>query len=1496
MSIRRRRHTPRQGSPRRSGQTARGNVFSRVGGAIARLLLRLLFVLPRRLAQPSAQSGFILPTVVLLLLVVTLTVGSISLRTFTRTTQAIGDRQQQVIYNAATPAIDRAKAKLEYLFSQDDRLPSGTPGETFLVGMMANDGQPRGTLTVEPFTPTLEDGVTQVSPYEFEDETRIDLDGNPATNDNAWQFPVDTDGVDGPDTVIAYSLVFQTPNDINDLSDRTDVAVANRAESLQVKNGPLSSTAASSNACANRTAGAVEEGWFKVAGTNPSKNFQVNAIAIPGAVNIDGTLETASAIATIATLEFQQDRQVEQGNKWGAWFRNDLEVFPGPQFRWNGAMHTEGNLIVGQGNRGDGSRPFRAFLISSTNSCLNTSKSDSEITLGEPELADNGGIAFQGQVINGRVVDADFAQTSLVHIFGEENPRVNPPELNEETDSLANDAPDKADFALDPIRLLAEGVSVSRNVEDAGAFRNPAWDTDDATPEIEERILSRSEDQPLVGDSYRADNREGPQPRYSGVEVTAVGSPTADLQLINPGLTGDTNVGLDGYWERRARNEGMRIVVGQRLELGDPYGWTPTGPTAEPLYPFEQCTPTSNLGCHETRQRRTLADNLAAVQATAIYHATSAGGDGDLPRVCLATTVHPGTAKTLQDSATFEALQIIEPRSAIVSQAILTDFFTGRGTNGWEFDFPYGANFATVVGSVEPLGIALRNLAQFAGDPNGGAPSFTPIQDDVVHPYPLMSMWGDFSVLRNVTALLDGGTTYAALSPADKTTLHTATCTLGMLAYNIDYLNRFNPVGADASPLLVNTEYGDGGSVEDGAITTLATRLSALTAVNPTGVTLAAGDPAEAFITVLEQWNGLDSDAATGVTNNMLAIARVIANKEQVNRDRLNGFAAGPSTYACTPYVNASMEMLCADGPKYPVLRALFPPGDITALAETADETRDGAVDAYISAQNGGLFYQRTTPVAAGSPTADLLNNVDTVAIAPQESLRSGWVTPIAAGPFEAAAPDVAPVNPNSNEQALIRCIDEACGVGSLGSETWPVPFKDAAPYDGRERMSVRTLDIDLDLLREASFFADPNEQWLPLSGIVFAFREDAVREDAIVRPAAAGAPLCADYLTLEGNPATCQTHADGSALTASTDPLLLDKGFSMKAVDFVSDPDRRSYGFRLTNGATLKRTGDLGRGVSFIADNSVYIRGAFNLHRGPTVDDPGVIEQLEEFTQRLNPTWDNFYTRTTPDNRFANPRNDDWRPTEVLADAVIILSSDFCDGSVEDGFLTAGENNTVTLGADAMGRYGCAGDHTSYLNQNRPRTNPGDWRRQNSFDSESPIFINRNGNPVDAADTPYTGNYFAQEENGITPAAEQIVNLSVISGIVPSRLNQPYGGLHNFPRFIEDWDDVDLSMSGTFYQLNFSAAATAPFDQEVWEPEAVPTDPRDRFPYYNPPNRLWGYDVALQYVPAAPIASRFASTTPARSEFYSEPTLDDPYIAQLCRQVAGNDSFCPPE
>jgi len=114
-----------------------------------KFVLRYFFLVNQ--SSTRTQQGFVLPTTVLLLLVVTLTVGAMTLRTLNRTGQVAGDRQQQVIYNAATPALERAKAKLEFMFDsqRDTRYPNGIPDQSFLYGMMINDGKTGGATQLD---------------------------------------------------------------------------------------------------------------------------------------------------------------------------------------------------------------------------------------------------------------------------------------------------------------------------------------------------------------------------------------------------------------------------------------------------------------------------------------------------------------------------------------------------------------------------------------------------------------------------------------------------------------------------------------------------------------------------------------------------------------------------------------------------------------------------------------------------------------------------------------------------------------------------------------------------------------------------------------------------------------------------------------------------------------------------------------------------------------------------------------------------------------------------------------------------------------------------------------------------------------------------------------------------------------------------------------------------------------------------------------------------
>jgi hypothetical protein len=1491
-------------------------------------LLKMMFR-PSRRASP-AIAGFVLPTTVMLLLIASMTVGAIVFRGYSRTSQAIGQTQQRVIYNAATPAVDRARAKLETLFdaNRDNRYPGGIPAENYLVGMLRNDGS--YNVTALPGAPTAD-------MYTLPDEQRINLDGLQKTGetrpeDNAWSFRTDTNGDGTRDATVIYSIIAQTPPDLTTGTPPRAVAgsgVVNtddrtKATNLWVRNAPLSNRQRGNCSSASNQVSAPAQGWFADLNNSATlrKNLQVNALVIPDNANANGTF---------VTMEMQQDRQLDRGNKWGAWFRYDLEIFPGPQFNWNGAMHTEGSLMI-QPNTG-----FDGYLVSAQNSCLMASADSSEVTI--TNIRNPGNIAnqapdFIGAVISGSMRDNVYAGSSNIHVWPATTTGPSQSVALNTTSQSANQTNLPAVLALEPVNLLTRDVSLGRGTDPSN--RSNVTGTWSSLPAAAQnpRIRNQQDNKPYVDDLYRADDRWGPKPRYDQIvlqgasqqpgTLITTGNVTSasDLTTLTnntPPATETANVGLDGYWERRALNEGMRIIVGQRLELGNAFGWT----NNDPLYPANATI------SHEARQRRMLRDNLAAVQGAAIYHSANPGGQ-NFPVACLANTAHPGTAATIRNSITFSNYAING------GQTLLTDFLGGRGTNGWEFTAPQGTEeaFGNAIAASQPLGKALRNLAKFAGDfvseTRNGA--FPPTQEvGLTHPAPNLSMWGNFSELRRTLNRLDTGTAYANLSPADKTYLHSAACTLGMLAYNIDtiqdydYTDAANMGNGTSTPGLAMLgqklfELTDGNR-SNGEVRDASGNYFSFTSTTGPFPAYATGNqgpntyrdlPPEAFIQAL-QTESFSPALSTANRAELVKLAQVVFAKQQINRDRIFGFAdqnlpTPSSVQVSTPVGLVTFETacdsatftatgitqnqrlglalaLCERKPRYPSLFYLFPKeehdhdGEFSEAATTAINFDQGNLQPTSEPYISDTYITNTVNPSAtvryqvvGSNPDDLSG----VVIQPKQASFSDWLLP------NTTPQNIAGANVSTNYI-----------VGPNGS-TRAVGFLDRGVFNGREMMTTRMMDLDIGMLRSVGSSGTNGEPWLPISGIVYAFREDAVREDQIARPPGGLAP------------ATTNTRNPANAVdpTLATTPEGI--RVSTKAVDYIPDPDRRPHGFRVRNGTQIKRNTSFGiadadniRGLSLFTDNPVYIQGNFNLHQLGADNTVGT--RIEEFTQRLVPglgpngtySQAQFYGRTTLDPDFAQPTRDRWRPTEILADAISILSDNFCDGSLEDTFTSAVTDTTTgnNYHNPAIGLWsvGCSGANvSSFLDQNRPTAAPA-WARENPYDATSPVRVDRNGTPLVNRANPLYGSTGGEGYDGfgtgkpLRAASDTTVNAIVVSGIVPSRANQAYGGLHNFPRFLENWGSRNLWFNGSFLQLNFSNAATAPFDQDTWEPPLATASTNELIPYYSPPRRIWGYDPALQLAPAGPAASRFIIASKNRNEFYKELPINDPYINRLC-------------
>ncbi|MEB3230819.1 MAG: hypothetical protein VKJ64_07410, partial [Leptolyngbyaceae bacterium] len=943
----------------------------------------------------------------------------------------------------------------------------------------------------------------------------------------------------------------------------------------------------------------------------------------------------------------------------------------------------------------------------------------------------------------------------------------------------------------------------------------------------------------------------------------------------------------------------------------------------------------------------------------------------------------------------------------------------------------------------------------------------------------LMSMWGDFSVLRRIfdDELDNGGystSKYNNLSPADKTTLQTAACSLGMLANELYYLQTFEydtsvnrlsmgPGSASASYLdilnarlvalkLDKNDFSDQSAYNDEVLSQLG--LAALPdyweepplgagAVNR-GYNGRANEntargrnnyayyadtnnfndqydfdglededkdaPPEAYIARLEQWRDADIIAIRrggttslkyfAVDDDLINLAKIIMLREQTLRDRSHGFNLGNSPLCgskstlsfllISDYSKAygdplpkngtaakilddktGLNVLCGKDssnlnmayPKFGVLHSIFP-GDSTTPTPAGVGVIDSGDDhPETSKARPGETADRTIITNSLQPanykyTAITTDDLKAIKLAPRKV--DDWKLPH--GDVETAVAETGSTytkaSPNSNSASYVVCSADFCGSTASGSQTvasshrtrkMPVGFKDAAFYNSREFMSVRTMDMDLNILRSNSTGLGNSDRWLPNAGIVYAFREDAVREDSITRPARALWTDCnTDASYANGDGASCHMSSfDEDARDSKDPPLSETNSISPKPVDYAPDPDRRPNGFRLFNGEKLQRPNDEGRGISLVTDNAAYIKGDFNLHQ----DSNGNL--LEEFTEHLyTSTGENFgifYTRKNRDENFATIAGDEWRPSEILADAITIVSANFCDGSMFDSFHAAASsangvqvkdeetiNNRKIRAFDGSSvtrvnkpwrtLYGCNNTgatqpQTSYSNGLLPQVSLTStahklgksasyytgleeyWHHQNPYDTDSPYDLSRQANPLmPQTALPYDGNYLLINE--LDPsrqpglARDTSVNSIIISGTSPTRPGQSYGGLHNFPRLLERWEGKNLRISGSLMQLNFSHTSTAPYDQDAWEPGALADSEHEYNLYYWAPQRLWGYDVGLQKGVAGPMAQRFTSgAEPTRSEFYSEPAADDPYIINLCkgyqRSIGGDPTSC---
>jgi len=323
-------------------------------------LLRKIFKLQKRLLQAiysflrsffigswrqrrQRQAGFVLPTVTMVLLVVVLLTITLTLRSFDRAKNASNVRVDQVVLNAAAPAIDRAKAKIQDVLA---KLAGRIPSDNDLYTYINNSTYTLGDETrLELVFDINNNGTIQKLPGDLV---------NDETLNSAWKFPADTDNNGKFDSYTLYGIYYRSP------SRDTTTGNFNRARNpLEARTPPMSGGKIGS-LCASATGTSASfvgnSSWYKTGG-NLTKSFFVYTATVPitnpptnPSVGNANQYEKYIGNKGFSALELQQDQARIPLNNNAVVFDDDVEITPGPAYRLNGRIITNSNLLAGRVN------------------------------------------------------------------------------------------------------------------------------------------------------------------------------------------------------------------------------------------------------------------------------------------------------------------------------------------------------------------------------------------------------------------------------------------------------------------------------------------------------------------------------------------------------------------------------------------------------------------------------------------------------------------------------------------------------------------------------------------------------------------------------------------------------------------------------------------------------------------------------------------------------------------------------------------------------------------------------------------------------------------------------------------------------------------------------------------------------------------------------------------------------------------------------------------
>jgi len=1167
----------------------------------------------RRAKLPMA--GFVLPTVTMVLLVVILLTVAITLRSFDRANTARNVRVNQQVLAAATPALDRAKAKIQFMLWEDPQRPTATPSDAELYARLANSTG----------------GATDL--YTFGSEERLilraDLDGNGTADPNAdpkgaligpapaevenealntaWRYPVDTNNDVKFDTFTLYGIFLRTPKRSN-AAGPTLGDFTRARKPLEARTPPMSVKGLNPDCVqgGGTVASLVgNSGWYKIDG-KLKKSFFVYTVNVPitatEANSLGGDYREFKGTTSISALEYQQDQsRIPLANN-AVVYEDDLDISPGPDLNLNGRIFTNSNFLVTGLNNPN---TVQLYQVSSQDSCF-YEQENSKIVVG-------------GNVVNGWSGNTGSRNAVGVHLFKKFTSNRNAQMLGA-AKTIQNTTPTAESANNTSLQVLYNnqayagrlGLLVAAqmgpplaatglpdpNVQPSDPFsvqRKPATQTrEQALREYFKQMLRKvpfREVGPVgVGLTQNATGTYGLPWNPAPPNTSPITATAGDPDTLRP---------VDNTWSiPQAATTGIQLLLNQ-LETTVPE--TDGAPPPEETFLGDRVVAGNNLPALRWDGTKFISTPLTITDSKWNAAAAAAPDRTHEPQVTKLADVGATDRSGFWEGAAAQTPQ--NPLDGIGGLRVITSAGVYERKN----------SFLPPPTWINPLNGALLGnaLTDAYDDPTTAATEKYPVVwPDTMPMSPLgkeskvydngANAWVDLPATAPVAPIPPGGRPPTGLPAAatptiDPTTKKYAKGDLRMRATAV-----YHYVTGGYDPSVVPIDLGN---------------------VRPIACVSSYYDPSTASTARnLDGLPDVSGDTTLGVPGDQVGSNNGVVYDQPTDR---TGDAQTPAPGADGLLGGVSPNDLQRQA------NYVFPDGRFA---------NEPLRKALLKAQGDRTLADRAAIDSTMCAWKILAAPTTVSPIIPPGAIKE--VAFLNAREIKAIDRDD-PATTNVNEAFTISSPLTVSATARPANLTGDYN----QPLEEREPLEIRATQIDLDVLRKNAISGEP---LLPYSGIIYASRDDALPDRSARIRGAGGID--------EGR----------SATVSPTDSRL--------------DPTRKPNGILLVNGSQLARIPTLPptvanvvreKGLTLASNLPVYIQGDFNLHT------------QREFGNNITTAfdWSTFYNRTAADlnKNFAcrpnDPRlngncttGDAWRPANVLADGVTLLSQSYRFGFRNEG------------------------------------------------------------------------------------------------------------------------------------------------------------------------------------------------------------------------------------